>query len=318
MSHATARLNQFGRALVVRRVLDEGWTPAATAEAACVSRATVYKWLRRFQEEGAAGLRDRSSRPHRSPRRTRPAKQRRIEHLRTTKKLGPHRIAARVGIPASTCYAVLRRGGLHRLDWLDRPTGKVIRRYERDKPGDLGHMDVKKLARIPFGGGHRKLGRGNAPHASGMGYEYVHSLVDDHTRVAYSEILPNERAETCSGFLVRAADYFWEHYGIRFAELMTDNAKVYRYSHHFRQATTHLGIRQIFTQPRRPQTNGKVERYNRTFLDEWAYVRLYRTNAERSRLLPRWLHMYNHHRSHRALGGLPPISRVNNVPGNYI
>ena len=316
MSHATARLTRFGRVLVVQRVREEGWSPAAAAEASGVSRATVYKWLRRFEAEGQVGLDDRSSRPRRSPTRTRAAVERRITQLRCKQKLGPHRLANQLGIPRSTCYAVLRRNDLHRLDWIDRPTGNVIRRYERERPGDLGHMDVKKLARIPQGGGHRKLGRDAAPHASGMGYEYVHSLVDDHSRLAFSEILPNEKAETCAAFLARSVAFF-AGYGIEFKELMTDNAKMYRYSQVFRETAAQFGIKQIFTRPRRPQTNGKVERYNRTFLNEWAYVRLYRSNAERARLLPAWLHRYNHHRSHTALGGLPPVSRVNNVPGNY-
>lgn len=316
MAHANARLNTFGRLLLIERVLEDGWTPAAAAESAGVSRATTYKWLRRFEAEGAEGLKDRSSRPHRSPRKAKPKLEKRIERLRRKKKLGPHRIAARVGRAPSTCYAVLRRQGLNRLEWLDRPTGRTIRRYEREHPGDLGHMDTKKLARIPQGGGHRFLGRDRAPHASGAGYEYIHSLVDDHSRVAYSEILEDEKAETCAAFLDRAAAWFFRH-GIVFKELITDNAKMYRYARVFRETAASLGIKQRFTRPRRPQTNGKVERYNRTFLSEWAYVRLYRTNAERKRLLPGWLHRYNYHRSHTALGGLPPISRVNNLSGNY-
>jgi transposase InsO family protein len=316
VSHAKARLTPYGRLLLVQRVLDDGWTAAAAAESAGVSRATVYKWLARHLDEGEAGLEDRSSRPRRCPRRLPAHVERRIERLRRKKKLGPHAISSRVRRPASTCYAVLRRKGLNRLSWLDRPTGRVIRRYERENPGDLGHMDVKKLARIPRGGGHRMLGRDAAPHHTGGGYEYVHSLVDDHTRFAYSEILDDEKAETCAAFTLRAAAAFGE-VGIQFKELMTDNAKMYRYAHVFRATTAQLGIHQIFTRPRRPETNGKVERYNRTFLNEWAYVRLYRSNSERRRLLKAWLHRYNYHRSHTALGGLPPVSRVNNLSGNY-
>jgi transposase InsO family protein len=316
VSHATARLTTYGRLLLVQRVLEEGWSAAAAAESAGVSRATVYKWIGRFEVEGSAGLEDRSSRPHRSPARVSAKLEKRIERLRRTKKLGPHRIAARVGRAPSTCYAVLCRRGLNRLGWMDRPTGRVIRRYEREKPGDLGHMDTKKLARIPTGGGHRMLGRDNAPHHSGAGYEYVHSLVDDHSRLAYSEIHDDETAETCALFLEHAAAWFAAR-GIHFTELMTDNALMYRRARVFRDTAARLGIQQIFTRPRRPQTNGKAERYHRTFLDEWAYVRLYRSNSERKRLLPVWLHRYNYHRSHTALGGLPPISRVNNLPENY-
>lgn len=315
MAHATARLTVYGRRLVVARVLEEGWTAAAVAEAAGVSRATVYKWLRRQRAEGAAGLLDRSSRPHRSPRQLTPRVEVRIVHLRRRHKLGPHRLASRLDIPRSTCYAVLCRHQLNRLDWLDRPTGTVIRRYERERPGELVHMDTKKLARIPQGGGHKMLGDA-ARRSSGKGYEYIHSAVDDHTRLAYSEILADERSETTASFLLRATDFYAAH-GIRVEALLTDNAWTYRSAHVFRATAERLGIHQLFTRPRRPQTNGKVERYNRTFLEEWAYVRLYRSNAERTRLLPAWLHRYNYHRSHTALGGLPPIARVNNLSGNY-
>jgi transposase InsO family protein len=310
------RLNEFGRALVVDRVRQQGWTAAAAAEAMGVSRATAYKWLRRFDAEGPNGLRDRPSRPLRCPRRLSRRQEERIVRLRVRRKVGPHRLAAILGVPRSTCYAVLRRRGLQRLAWLDRPTGAVIRRYEREHPGDLVHMDTKKLARIPDGGGHRLLGREHAPHDTGGGYEYVHSAVDDHSRLAYSEILPDEQAETCAAFLRRAVDFF-AGYGVAVQRVLTDNAKAYREAHAFRRAAEQLGVQQRFTRVRRPQTNGKVERYNRTFLDEWAYVRLYRSNAQRARLLPAWLHRYNHHRSHTALGGRPPVSRVNNLPGNY-
>ena len=315
MAHATARLTVYGRRLVVARVLEEGWSAAAVAEAAGISRATVYKWLRRHEAEGAAGLEDRSSRPHRSPRQVTPRTELRIVQLRRRHKLGPHRIGARLRLPRSTCYAVLCRHHVNRLDWLDRPTGTVIRRYERERPGELVHMDTKKLARIPQGGGHRMLGDAARNHLRG-GYDYIHSAVDDHTRLAYSEILPDERAGTTAGFLVRATDFYAAH-GIRVEALLTDNAWTYRNGRAFREAAERLGIRHLFTRPHRPQTNGKVERYNRTFLEEWAYVRLYRSNAERNRLLPAWLHRYNYHRSHTALGGLPPIARVNNLPGNY-
>jgi len=296
-------------------VVQEGWAATAAAEASGVSRATVYKWLRRFEAEGVEGLADRSSRPHRSPHRVSARLEARIVKLRRKKKLGPHRIAARLGMPRSTCYAVLRRLELHRLAWLDRPTGEVIRRYERERPGDLIHVDVKKLGRIPAGGGHRVHGR-VGHHASGQGYDRVHSAIDDYSRLAFSEILADERGATCAGFLRRASDFFANH-GIQVRQVMTDNAMNYVFAGEFRTALAELGAEHITTRPYRPQTNGKVERFNRTLLEEWAYVRLYTSNAQRSRLLKSWLHMYNHHRSHTALSGLPPIARVNNVRGNY-
>jgi transposase InsO family protein len=316
VSHASARLNLFGRGLLISRVVDEGWTAAAAAEAAGVSRATVYKWLARFRSEGMAGLQDRSSCPVRSPRRLSVTAQKRILQLRRRRKLGPHRLGALLGVPRSTCYAVLRRHGLQRLDWMDRPTGEVIRRYERERPGELIHVDVKKLGRIPPGGGWRALGRQPGLRHVGAGYDYVHSAVDDHSRLAYSEIHTNERADTCAGFLVRCSQFFAAH-GAVVERVMTDNAMAYRRAHAFREAAQLLSIRQVFTRSHRPQTNGKVERFNRTLLEEWAYVRPYAGNEQRTHLLEAWLHMYNHHRSHTALGGLPPIARVNNLSGNY-
>jgi transposase InsO family protein len=316
VSHASARLNQFGRGLLICRVLEEGWTAAAAAEAAGVSRATVYKWLARYRSEGQAGLHDRSSCPLASPRRLSADAELRILGLRRSRKLGPHRLAALLGVPRSTCYAVLRRHGLQRLDWMDRPTGEVIRRYERARPGELIHVDVKKLGRIPPGGGWRALGRAPGRYNIGVGYDYVHSAVDDHSRLAYSEIHANERADTCAGFLVRASQFFAAH-GAPVERVMTDNAVTYRRAHVFRETAAVLGIRQVFTRSHRPQTNGKVERFNRTLLEEWAYVRPYQSNEERSQLLEGWLHLYNHHRSHTALGGHSPVARLNNLPGNY-
>ena len=317
MAHARARLTEYGRLLLVERVLEEGWTAAATAEAAGVSRATVYKWLARFEVEGRAGLRDRTSRPLRSPRRLSAGRERRVVELRRRRKLGPHRLGALLGMPRSTCYAVLRRHQLHRLDWMDRPKGEVIRRYERARPGELIHVDIKKLARIPAGGGHRMLGRGKDSYLghSGAGYEFVHAAVDDHSRLAYAEIHSNEQAATCAAFMARALGWFADH-GITVERVLTDNGPGYR-SGLFRGVLHSAGTRQIYTRPYRPQTNGKVERFNRTLLEEWAYVRLYRGNGRRAALLPSWLHRYNHHRSHTALGGLPPIARVNNLSGNY-
>jgi len=311
------RLTEYGRWLLVQRVEKEGWTVAATAEAAGVSRETVYRWLRRWGEEREAGLRDRSSRPLRSPRRLPARAEARICRLRQERKLGPHRLAGLTGHPRSTCYAVLRRFGLERLDWMDRPTGRVIRRYEREKPGELVHMDVKKLGRIQPGGGHRVHGRGKVPHSTGQGYDFLHCTVDDHSRVAYVESHADEKATTCSDFL-RRAHAFYASQGISVQAVMTDNAKSYRTSAVFQKTLDELGCRQLLTPYYHPQVNGKVERFNRTLLEEWAYVRPYTSNAQRMRLLSTWLHRYNFHRNHTALGGLPPIARVNNLSGKYI
>jgi transposase InsO family protein len=280
-----------------------------------ISRPTAYKWWRRWQEEGVTGLADRSSRPHHSPRQTAARTEQRIVALRRRFKLGPARIGPRLGVPPSTVHRVLTRHGMSRLAWLDRPTGRVIRRYEREAPGDLLHIDVKKLGRIPSGGGWRAHGRGlDGYHGhSKVGYAYIHSAVDDHSRVAYSEILVNENQHSCTEFTRRAIAWFGE-LGIEIREILTDNGNGYR-SYTFADALR--DVRHRFCRPRRPQTNGKVERFNRTLLEEWAYVRTYRSEDQRTRALDRWLHIYNHHRCHTALGGLPPISRVSNLSGHY-
>lgn len=311
------RLSYFGRRLLIERLMS-GRSAAVVADELGVSRATVYKWHRRYEAEGADGLEDRSSRPMCSPHRLSPDAEAQILALRRERKLGPHRLAALTGRPRSTCYKVLRRHRLHRLDWMDRPSGQVIRRYEWERAGQLVHVDVKKLGRIPEGGGHRAWGRAVArPGKKAVGFDYVHSLVDDHSRFAYSEILPDERVSTCAGFLRRAAGVLASH-GIQVERVMTDNAFAYRYGYEFHAVVAQLGAKQLFTPFYRPQVNGKAERFNRTLLEEWAYVQVYSGNAERAALLPDWLHMYNHHRAHTALRGLPPISRVNNVSGNYI
>jgi hypothetical protein len=239
------------------------------------------------------------------------------ETVRQQYKLGPHRLAALTGIPRSTCYAVLRRYGLRRLADLDRPTGRRVRRYQFDRPGGLGHLDVKKLGRIPNGGGHRVLGRSAAPsHRQRLGYDYIHSPVDDCSRLAYSEVLADEQGPTCAAFVRRARTYFASH-GIRFQRIRTDNAWGYVRCAAFRFALAELGSRQLHTPPYTPRVNGKVERFNRTLLEEWAYVRLYTSNRERSAALADWLHCYNFYRAHTALGGLPPIARLNNLSGRY-
>jgi transposase InsO family protein len=328
VSHANARLTVHGRAELVRRVVEQGRPVAHVVVELNVSRATGYKWLARWRAEGPAGLLDRPSRACRLPGKTPPEREAQILVLRTERKLGPARIAPLVGLAASTVHAVLTRHGMHRLAWLDRPTGQLIRRYERPRPGELVHVDVKKLGVIRDGGGWRAHGRGSAQNTHSrtelslgrrVGYDYVHCAIDDHTRLAYAEIHSDERAETCAGFLRSAANWFASVGIDRIERVMTDNAKAYRISRAWREAIAELGAQPRFTRVYRPQTNGKAERFNRTLADEWAYVRPFDSSADRTAALPAWLHTYNHHRSHTSLGGQPPISRisVSNGPGHY-
>jgi transposase InsO family protein len=231
-------------------------------------------------------------------------------------RLGPARIGFRLGVPSSTVWKVLRRHGLNRLAWMDRVTGKPVRRYEKDTPGDLIHLDTKQVAKISEGGGWRVYGldgtlRRNPARKSRAGYEHVHAAVDDHSRLAYTEILPDIKGATCAGFLKRAIAFYASH-GIDVKAVMTDNWSGYL-SGVFAEALeniTHVRIR-----PYRPQTNGKVERFNRTLVDEWAYARIYTSSSDRAQALADWTHIYNHHRGHTAIGG-PPINRVNNEGGS--
>jgi transposase InsO family protein len=324
MAHANARLTPAGRAVLCQRIA--GGRPVAHVAAEMgISRTCGYRWWARYQHLGAAGLVERPSRAHTHPHRTPAAVEAEICRLRQTHKLGPARIAARVGRPASTVHRVLCRHGLNRLGALDRPTGQLIRRYERAQPGELVHLDVKQLGRLRPGGGHRVHGRDSTQHRTrdrdrwrgrSPGYDYVHAAIDDHSRLAYAEVLADERGESCAGFLRRAAAFF-ATYGIAVQRVLTDNAFAYRHSGQFQAVVAELGAVQRFCRPYHPQTNGKVERFNRTLLAEWAYQRPYGTNQERTAALDSWLHLYNHHRAHTALGGHPPISRVNNPPGSY-
>jgi transposase InsO family protein len=328
VSHANARLTVYGRAELVRRVIEQGRPVAHVVRELNVSRATGYKWLRRWREEGLAGLVDRSSRAHRLPRRTPAAIESQVLALRSARKLGPARIGPLVGLAPSTVHAVLTRHGMHRLAWLDRPTGQLIRRYERARPGELVHVDVKKLGVIRAGGGWRAHGRGSTAdidrrreNRAGrrVGYDYVHCAIDDHTRLAYAEIHPDETGATCASFLRAAAAWFTTVGIDRIERVMTDNALAYRRSTAWRHALEDLNAQQRFTRSYRPQTNGKAERFNRTLAEEWAYIRPFDSSADRAAALPGWLHTYNHHRSHTALKGQPPISRasVNNPAGHY-
>ncbi|MFF4262377.1 IS481 family transposase [Streptomyces virginiae] len=316
MSHRNARLTVFGRRLLVERVRS-GRPVAHVAAEMGISRATAHKWMRRWRAEGEAGLRDRPSRPSRTPHRTPAAVEARVCRLRTERKLGPARIGPIVGLPASTVHRILTRHQLNRLAWLDRPTGTVIRRYERERPGELIHVDVKKLGRIPAGGGHRVLGREAGRPVRGMGFDYIHSAVDDHSRLAYSEIHPDEKVATCADFLARAAAFFHSQGITRIERVLTDNAWAYRKGLAWKAVLADLGASGKLTRAYRPQTNGKVERFNRTLLEEWAYLRPYTSNDERTEALTDFLHIYNHHRCHTALGGHPPISRVSNTAGQY-
>jgi len=300
-----------GRMIMIDRIAS-GRPVAHVAAEMGVARKTADKWWKRWLAEGEAGLVDRSSRPHRCPHQTAAHLERRIVRLRRQRKLGPARIASIVGMPASTVHRVLCRHGLNRLAWMDRPTGQVIRRIHTDRPGELVHVDVKKLGRIPPGGGWRVHGRGNVAHHR-VGYDYVHSAIDAHSRLAFSEILANERGPTCAGFWERAQQFFAAH-AITVETVLTDNARNY-IGNHFTAALGEIEYRR--TRPRRPQTNGKVERFNRTLADEWAYARAYTSNNQRTRALDRFLHTYNHHRGHTALGGDPPITRATNLAGQH-
>jgi transposase InsO family protein len=301
--------------LLVQRVLELGWSVTMAAEAQGCSAATGYKWLRRFQAEGPQGLHDRSSRPHRSPMRLSPSREASIMARREAALEGPHRIAWALGEAPSTVHRVLRRLGAPRLRDLDRPTRLVVR-YEREHPGELVHVDIKKQGRIPAGGGWRMLGRADAPSRHrGDGYDFIHAAVDDHSRLAYAEILPDERKETASGFMTRALRFYAEH-GISVERVLTDNGSCYR-SGAFAQTLVEAGVEHRRTRPYRPQTNGKVERFNLSLKWEWAYARPYMTNASRTEELARWLHHYNYHRPHMALSGRAPITAVNNVPRKH-
>lgn len=321
MSHANAVLTPKGRLRLARCVVEDEWPLRRAAERFQVSVTTAARWAGRYRELGEPGMADRASRPVSSPKRTSLRRERRIIAIRVNRRWGPARIGYLLGIHPSTVHRVLSRYGLARLSWLDRATGRVIRRYEHDSPGDLVHVDIKKLGRIPDGGGHRSLGRaagtrnrtGTAANRR-PGYSFLHNAVDDHSRLAYTEILTDEKKETAAAFWERANAYF-KSCGITVKRVLTDNGSCYR-SYAFKDA---LGsdIKHKRTRPYRPQTNGKVERYNRTMLDEWAYAKPYASERERVAAFTAWLHHYNHHRGHTSLKGQPPASRVTNLSGQY-
>jgi transposase InsO family protein len=318
--HRNAPLTPEGRFRLCL-LIEDGWTVAAAAESMRISRQTAHKWWRRYREAGRAGLQDRSSRPRRSPTKTPDKVERRLVELRRRHQLGPARLAPRAGVPASTLHRIWARHGVSRLSDLERRSGRPVRRIETTRPGELVHIDIKKQAKIPKGGGWRVRpegqrgrllnGRGGRPR---LGYAYVHSAIDAYSRLAYSEIHANEQATTAVGFWQRARAFF-SSYGITVERVLTDNGPCYR-SKIFTAELVAQAIVHTRTKPFCPQTNGKIERYNRTLLNEWAYARPYRSEAARTRALDTWLHMYNHHRHHTAIGG-PPTSRVNNVAGSH-
>ena len=305
MAKHRPHLNVFGRQLLVHRITDLDWPVATAAEAAGVSRATAYKWLRRYRDEGEAGLADRSCRPHRSPRRLSRRVERRIVRTRVRRRYGPHRLAPLLGVPRSTIGKVLARHGYSRLADADKPTGVPIR-YVRDHPGELVHQDHKKLARVPAGGGHRVHGRAEEHRGRGIGYDHLEVIVDDMSRVACVVPVPDESGASATMALEAAAVFFAER-GVRIERVLTDNAKAYTRSRLYAGLLEELGILHKRTRPYRPQTNGKAERFIRTLLAEWAYARPYRSNAERLAALPRWVRFYNERRHHTALDGRTPL-----------
>lgn len=319
MGHRNARLTVFGRRLLVDRV-SRGMPVAHVAKAMGISRQAAHRWVARFASEGDAGLWDRSSRPHRMPTRVSAEVEAMVVAARGEYRRGPDWLGAELGIPGRTVGRILRRNGVAPLAECDPLTGLRIRsskatavRYEKSRPGELIHVDVKKIGRIPDGGGWKARGRqirSVAGPRARVGYDFVHSAVDDHSRLAYSEIHPNEQGDTCAGFLRRAATHFTAAGISRIEAVMTDNAWSYTRSIGFTEALTDIGARHIRIRPHCPWQNGKVERFNRTLQIEWAYRQLFNSNTERSQALPGWLDNYNQRRRHTALGGLPPISRL--------
>ncbi len=328
MSHANAALTPRHRLKVAQLVIDQAYPISEVAARFQVAWTTVKRWADRY----AAGepMTDRSSRPHQQPARTPAPVVRRVLELRWRKRLGPVQLAARCGVAASTVHKILVRNRMNRLAYLDRATGEPVRRYEHDHPGSLIHVDVKKLGNIPDGGGWRYVGRRqgdrNKASTSGnprnrwrnplSGHAYVHTVIDDHSRVAYAEVHDDETALTATGVLARAVAWYSSR-GVTVERVLSDNGSAYK-SHLWHTACDQLNITVKKTRPYRPQTNGKSERFHRTMADGWAYARHYQSETERRQALAGWIHEYNHHRPHSATGAKPPISRFTNVPGQYI
>jgi len=319
--HPNAPLTPVGRFRMVRCVLERRWTIEATAERFQVDAKTVRKWRDRYLDEGRGGLNDRSSRPKTSPRTTSSERCDQVLELRRRHRWGAAHIGHDLGLASSTVQTILNRAGLGRLDRGDRASAPVVR-YERQRPGELVHVDVKKLAGIPHGGGWRSLGRDLAPHhgRSNAGYRYLHSAIDDRTRLVYSEILNDELADTAAQFWRRALSFFMAH-GVVVERVISDNGNCYR-SWQWRRVCEEWGVIPKRTRPYRPQTNGKIERFHRILLEEWAYITAWRSEAERHVAYFGFCHFYNHHRSHGSLGWATPAATLarlagDNLPGTH-
>jgi transposase InsO family protein len=331
VSHVNAALTPRARLRLARLVVDCGWPLARAAERYDVSWKTARKWAERYRDEGPGGMADRSSRPRHQPNRTPALVVRKIVHLRWKQRLGPVEIADRLGLASSTVHAVLVRCRMNRLTHLDRATGEPIRRYEHDQPGDLLHVDVKKLGKVPDGGGWRFVGRKQGHRNSAatsrrtgrrggnyrpqVGTCYLHTVIDDHSRVAYVEAHNDETAATAAAVLRRAIAWFTDR-GVNVRRVLSDNGSAYK-SHLWRDTCTELGIKPKKTRPYRPQTNGKIERFHRTLAEGWAFKKFYNSESARLAALPAWIHQYNHHRPHSAIGKAAPITRLNNLPGHH-
>jgi transposase InsO family protein len=330
-THANAVLTPRQRLRLARLVVDDGWPPARAAEFFHVSWRTADKWATRYRQEGPVGLNDRSSARHTQHAKTPAPVVRKIVHLRWKQRLGPVQIAAKLAMPASTVHAVLVRCRLNRLTHIDRVTGEPARRYERSRPGELIHVDVTKFGNIPDGGGWRFLGKQQGFHnrqatrdRTGIksrkyhpkvGTCFVHTVIDDYTRIAYAECHDDETAATAVAVLYRAVAWFAER-GVLVERVLSDNGSAYK-SFLWRDTCDELGITAKKTRPYRPQTNGKVERLHRTMAEGWAYKKLYGSENARRAALAGWLHQYNQHRPHSALGGQPPITRLTNLAGHH-
>jgi transposase InsO family protein len=328
-THALAALTPRARLRLAKLVVDEGWPIARAAERYDVSWKTAAKWARRYEDQGSTAMGDRSSAPHHQPNRTPKPLVRKIVHLRWKHRLGPVQIGDRLGLSASTVHAVLVRCRLNRLSHIDRATGEPIRRYEHERPGDLIHVDVKKLGKVPDGGGWRYVGRvqgkknraatpgkARSKHRNPLiGTCFLHTVIDDHSRVAYVEAHDDETAATASAVLRRASAWFAER-GVTVTKVISDNGSAYR-SHLWAQTCAELAITPKRTRPYRPQTNGKIERFHRTLADGWAFKKFYSSESARLAALPAWVHNYNHHRPHSAIGKVSPITRLDNLPGHH-
>ena len=332
MSHANAALTPRARLRLARLIVDQGWPVSRAAERYDVSWPTAKRWAQRYRQLGPGGMADASCRPRRSPHATPQPVIRKIVHLRWKQRLGPVQIAWQVGVAPSTVHKILARCQISRLSHVDRVTGEPVRRYEHDHPGSLIHVDVKKLGNVPDGGGWRFVGRAQglqnrqrtarrtgqrspAFRSPLTGTAFIHTVIDDHSRVAYAQICEDETSQTAAAVLRNAVAWFTAR-GVTTERVLSDNGSCYR-SHLWQDTCAELGIIPKRTRPYRPQTNGKIERFHRTLADGWAFKKFYSSETARRAALPAWLHHYNHHRPHTAIGRSAPITRLTNVPDQY-